>query len=844
MKMTLYPHNEEAYRKAMAAFETKDRVAVVHCTGSGKTYISAAVARHFHKVLFVAPVGFILNEHRKLTPDATFVTYHKLLCNYEDVGTGFDLIVLDEFHRCGAEGWGASVERLLNDNPQAKVFGLTATSKRYLEGRDMADELFKDSVVSTLDLKTAILDGIMLPPKYIIGCYTFNMVYSKYRRRIEESALNTDGKVRVMNTLDEVKLDWQRAMGVEKLLAKHLPLDTKRIIVFASNLEMLDVCKREVPAWFAKAGFTIYKTYDVNYENPSSVSEMEDFQKNGYEGIKVMFSVDMLNEGVHVPDVDAIIMMRKTISKNVYLQQIGRCMNAGVERQPVILDLVANVTRATDFQELREIKAAYDRKHRDAKGTNVVSFIIDDYTLDLQSFLDRVEEQIPHQFDLWHERKPLIDAHYAKYGHLPTMQEDETLHIYVMSFKGEPEATTPRAVRRYYAIQKYLMGLGFVPDVVNRNRWELFRSMCGDIEERGYYTTAERGRMVANKGNDADYSKAVDEFLASHHNEAFHSQKRLLEEVLPTIDWCGTRERFTEEQKRCHRLVKNIVSHKLVNTREDEYSILNGLLKKNPYLTRDEIAEERLRRFVTKYDRLPSLGNNATHEEMVLKALYYKLIYVGNEYAMAMRDRYAQKDGGDVVLDRLEAYIGKHHRYPDCKCKDKASMALARCLADYKGRFSDEQMKRYDDILKDVDTPEKRRIASDTYRQDMLERNIAFAKENGYLAPQSTDMGQYYSWHKNDEDFKAALGDYPTYGQYKKRHSELHAYEIVSAFVEKNHRLPVFTVTAETYTARMIRKHIWYQPIWDLCLEYEGTAKGAMILVIERQRELLSEVVK
>lgn len=50
----------------------------------------------------------------------------------------------------------------------------------------------------------------------------------------------------------------------------------------------------------------------------------------------------MLNEGIHVDDVDGVILLRPTVSPIIYLQQIGRALSAGSKNQPVIFDLVNN----------------------------------------------------------------------------------------------------------------------------------------------------------------------------------------------------------------------------------------------------------------------------------------------------------------------------------------------------------------------------------------------------------------------------------------------------------------------------------------------------------------------
>ena len=55
-------------------------------------------------------------------------------------------------------------------------------------------------------------------------------------------------------------------------------------------------------------------------------------------------SVNMLNEGIHVPHVDGIIMLRSTISRLIIEQQIGRCLTAeNILKRPVVLDLVNNM---------------------------------------------------------------------------------------------------------------------------------------------------------------------------------------------------------------------------------------------------------------------------------------------------------------------------------------------------------------------------------------------------------------------------------------------------------------------------------------------------------------------
>lgn len=80
---------------------------------------------------------------------------------------------------------------------------------------------------------------------------------------------------------------------------------------------------------------------------------MEDFESDNYDGLKVAISVNMLNEGIHVPHVDGIIMLRSTISRLIIEQQIGRCLTAeNILKRPVVLDLVNNMdTMLLDYNK-------------------------------------------------------------------------------------------------------------------------------------------------------------------------------------------------------------------------------------------------------------------------------------------------------------------------------------------------------------------------------------------------------------------------------------------------------------------------------------------------------------
>ncbi len=119
-----------------------------------------------------------------------FFTYAKLMFMSKDEIAGIqpDYIILDEFHRCGAEMWGKGVQTLLNLYEDVPILGLSATNIRYLDNqRDMADELFDGNIASEMTLGEAIVRGILPPPKYVISVYSYLKDLNKYRQRIRRA---------------------------------------------------------------------------------------------------------------------------------------------------------------------------------------------------------------------------------------------------------------------------------------------------------------------------------------------------------------------------------------------------------------------------------------------------------------------------------------------------------------------------------------------------------------------------------------------------------------------------------------------------------------------------------
>lgn len=396
----LMPHNFEAYTKVKEQFKVSDRACVVHATGTGKSYIIAATAEDYDRVLILAPNNFILSELDKTVGAHCKLMTYKSLTLVEDMEDmkGFDLIVLDEFHRTGAKTWGASVKELLQVNPGVKVLGTTATEIR-TSGRNMADEMFDGNVVSRLTLPMAWSQRILRVPTYVTGLYTFDEIDRELRAKITGSTKSEEEKRVSLVELDSIRLDWVNSYGTDTIIKKYINPDSRRIIVFCDKIKYISEVKNSVKSWLLGAGLKIHKIYSVNSKNYNSKEDMRDFEReDGFSGVKVMFAVNMLNEGIHTKDIDSVIMLRPTKSKIVYFQQMGRCMAADNLKSPVIFDLVDNIDNTDQVvamqEELNRLEDERLVKVGTGNGyTDRVSFDIIDYMVETRELVEKLNSK-------------------------------------------------------------------------------------------------------------------------------------------------------------------------------------------------------------------------------------------------------------------------------------------------------------------------------------------------------------------------------------------------------------------------------------------------------------------
>ena len=249
MKIPLFEHNQTAYAAAAAMLSETGKAAVIHPTGTGKSFIGFKLCEEHPaaSVLWLSPSEYIfrtqLENLRKtgasVPENICFVTYAKLslLEEAELSALEADFIVLDEFHRAGAEIWGRAIAQLLASHPEARILGLSATNIRYLDNRrDMAQELFDGNVASEMSLGEAIVRGIIHPAKYVLSVFSCENELKRYRKRVEKCQ-SPWVKDEAQRYLEALQRTLENAEGLDVLFEKHMEDRTGKYIVFCANYE-------------------------------------------------------------------------------------------------------------------------------------------------------------------------------------------------------------------------------------------------------------------------------------------------------------------------------------------------------------------------------------------------------------------------------------------------------------------------------------------------------------------------------------------------------------------------------------------------------------------------------
>lgn len=366
---------EALYELKKTREEGNDKALVVAATGIGKTYLAAFDSKEFNRVLFIAHreeilkqayksfknvridkfndfnnvanmvaeeeitsknnynedgynMGFFMNSTKDTDKDIVFASVQSLgkenyLNEQYFPRNYFDYIVVDEFHHAVSKNY----QNIINYFTPKFMLGLTATPDR-LDNKDVFS-ICDYNTVYEATLKTAIDKGWLVPFRYY-GIYDESVNYEevefkngKYNERQLEDALSINKRAElILNNYKKYKsssaLGFCTSKSHAEFMAKYF------------NEQGIPSC-------------AVYSGSEGEYNEERNIA----LSKLRKEEIKVIFSVDMFNEGLDVKSIDMVMFLRPTESPTVFLQQLGRGLRKDKNKKYLnVLDFIGNYKKA------------------------------------------------------------------------------------------------------------------------------------------------------------------------------------------------------------------------------------------------------------------------------------------------------------------------------------------------------------------------------------------------------------------------------------------------------------------------------------------------------------------
>lgn len=386
---------EALYALEQSRKEGADRGLIQAATGIGKTYLAAFDSKNYKHVLFVAHREEILNQaatsfanvrcsndygffNGKIHDTDKAVIFASVASLGKDEYLNeeffspdyFDYIVVDEFHHAVNKQYKKIIEYF---KPKF-LLGLTATPER-TDGRSIY-EICDYNVPYEINLYQAINRGILVPFHYY-GIYD-ETDYSGLKF-VKGDYLESELNVAYLN--NEIR---------DNLIYKHyLKYHSKRALGFCCSRVHAEYMAKT----FTKKGIpavAVYSNSDGEYseDRNQAIKMLEEGR------IKIIFCVDMFNEGVDIPEVDMVMFLRPTQSGIVFLQQLGRGLRTSKGKEYLnVLDFIGNYRFAGKNISLLSEQKSKGSLSQLYSETHYPDGCIIDFDMELIDLFERMEKR-------------------------------------------------------------------------------------------------------------------------------------------------------------------------------------------------------------------------------------------------------------------------------------------------------------------------------------------------------------------------------------------------------------------------------------------------------------------
>ncbi|MCK9192229.1 MAG: DEAD/DEAH box helicase family protein, partial [Sphaerochaetaceae bacterium] len=324
--------------------EGKDKAILISATGSGKTIMAAFDVKEYNpkRLLFLAHREQLLNQaqesfkeilghdidsgilsgsRKNFDKKYLFATMN-MMANKEIQSRfrpdAFDYIIIDEAHRSAAKSYQSILSYF---NPKF-LFGMTATPNR-TDAKEVLS-IFDYNIALRISLQMAMKQDLLCPFHY----FGVSEIYVDDKLLDDNTAINhLDDDERVKNIID--KMEYYGYSG-----------DRVKGLVFCSRVNEA----RKLSEKFNSRGYRTVALSGQNSDESRSraISKLEEDDDRKPQ-LDYIFTVDVFNEGVDIPSVNQIILLRPTQSAIIFVQQLGRGLRKFYNKEfVVVLDFIGN----------------------------------------------------------------------------------------------------------------------------------------------------------------------------------------------------------------------------------------------------------------------------------------------------------------------------------------------------------------------------------------------------------------------------------------------------------------------------------------------------------------------
>lgn len=322
--------------------DKQNKALIISATGTGKTYLSAfdikdfkpkrmlfvvhreniatAAKESFKKIIKNKSIGLFCGSKKEIDCDyifSTIQTIHKKEYRELFLPTDFEYIIIDEVHRAGA----STYQQLMDYFKPKFLLGMSATPER----QDHFDifKMFDYNIAYEIRLQQAMEYDLLCPFHY----YGITDIIIDGEMIDDKTAFNKlVSKIRVDYIIEKIK---QYGFSGNKVHG----------LIFCSRKQEA----KELSKLFNQEG---YKTValtgeDSEYTREKAIERLE--SDDPENAIDYIFTVDIFNEGIDIPKINQIIMLRPTQSPTIFIQQLGR----GLRKDPskdcvIVIDFIGN----------------------------------------------------------------------------------------------------------------------------------------------------------------------------------------------------------------------------------------------------------------------------------------------------------------------------------------------------------------------------------------------------------------------------------------------------------------------------------------------------------------------